>query len=124
MYKQKGDKEVMNKKYGIASLILFVVLTTVLISGCIGGSETDPATNSESGNAELKNQAKVDEILSNYDQDGNGLIDRGEFDQWGASVGLDASDDASMEALFSKYDKNGDGNLDKNELDALVEDHK
>ena len=117
----------MIKKSGITGLILIVVLATVLISGCVGGdTQTTDNNNNDNNNADgaLKNEAKVDEILANYDQDNDGKIDGYEFGYWGGSVGLDTDDTAAMTALFKKYDKDGDELLDKNELDALVEDHK
>ena len=115
----------MNKKTGTTGLILILVLATVLISGCVGGdTQTSDTNNNNNADGALKNEAKVNEILANYDQDNDGQISPEELGAWGATVGLDTEDVAAMTALFNKYDANGDGFLDKTELDALVEDHK
>jgi hypothetical protein len=112
----------MNKKFATTGLILIIILATVLISGCVGGDSQTSDTNNAEG--ALKNEAKVNEILTNYDLDNDGKIDPYEFGVWGGSVGLDVDDAEAMVALFNKYDANGDGFLDKNELDVLVEDYK
>ena len=116
----------MNKKYGIIGLVLAVLLSTVLISGCVGGEETqtNPTPTNQEASGGLKNEALVDEILKNYDQDNDDNIDAIEFGVWGGSVGLDLSDVDELAALFKKYDLNGDELLDKNELDSLAEDYK
>jgi len=67
----------------------------------------------------LTGRLRLAVALRRWDQDGDGTIDRREFEQKVVELGLE-TDDAHLDALFKRLDGSGDGLLDLDEMKATL----
>jgi len=112
----------MNKKrYGITGIILIVIISTVLISGCIGsGENSSSSSKSEKNNSSSSTNQNIDYIFNNFDLNNDGKISFSELQAWASVAGYDSLDVNSLRILFNMFDSDGNGYLDRNELNEFL----
>ncbi len=62
-------------------------------------------------------EAELKELFRRYDADGNGVIDRGEFEALLKALGVFAAPDR-VAAQFASIDRDGNGDIDYDEFVA------
>ena len=65
-------------------------------------------------------QVRVIDLFQEWDEDGDGHVDRKEFRQAMSALGLDALPRKEVDALFDSFDKDGGGSIDYNELNTAL----
>ena len=72
------------------------------------------------GLALKKNAARVIDLFRQWDTDGDGSVDRGEFHKAMPKLGLDEISAPEIDALFDEWDADGGGSLDFKELQTIL----
>jgi len=67
----------------------------------------------------IANRVRMIDLFRSWDEDGNGLIDKGEFSRALRVLGLDAPE-ATIKALFASWDKDDSGVLEFKELNRIL----
>ena len=117
----------MDKKYGIMGLILVVILTTVLISGCIGSGETETSTtsdnNSSNDSSSSSSMSLEDKFIQTYDSNGDSFLDSSEF-PYSKFSEINSKEQfdpyPSIQDLIEDYDIDQNHKLSADELKNIV----
>jgi len=67
----------------------------------------------------VKRNIKIGEVVSQWDKDGDGTVDKKEFRQRVLALGVKA-DPSEVDSLFDKLDESGDGELDIEEMKVTL----
>ena len=81
----------------------------------------NPSLGKRVGDAILKRNVKLGELVGQWDKDGNGAVDKKEFREQIHLMGIKVLDHREMDGLFDSLDQNGDGSLDLDELKVALQ---
>ena len=81
----------------------------------------NPSLGKRVGDAILKRNVKLGELVGQWDKDGNGVVDKKEFREQIHLMGIKEIHPREMDSLFVSLDRNGDGSLDLDELKVALQ---